>query len=70
MSRTADGQDKNGLQLEKIGPIISTLSLCLRTLAKTLTMVYLFENHLISSSYCSISFSYMAKVLSFHLGQF
>ena len=70
MSWAADGQDGNGLHLEKMRLIFLSLSLYIGKLAKTLITVYfLFEIHLISSFKCSISISCMTKVLRSNLSQ-
>ena len=47
MSWAADGQDENGLHLEKMRLVFSSLLFCLGKLVKPLIMVYsLFENSL------------------------
>ena len=71
MSWTADGQDGNGLHLEKMRVIFSSSSLC-REISLKLRLWFIFSSktHLISSSYGSINISCTTKALSSNLRQF
>ena len=57
MSWAADGQDRNGLQLEKIGHFFKFIALCLGKLAKTIIMVY-FISKMISLDLLLVFYKY------------